>query len=457
VDEQATGLAQSVPLAEPVSQRERISALDALRGFALLGILAMNISSFALHQGFDFHPTSIGNIGKLNLILWAALFVFFEGKMRALFSILFGAGVILLTSRLEKRGEGARAADIFARRNLWLLLIGMLHGYFLWFGDILYSYALTALLFLYPCRKVKPKYLITAGLAVFAVYDVYNITRYEQRRHLIERATIASAAESAGHQLTDEQKEDLKAWQRIWRNAHPDQASLDKEIAEMHGRYAGVFHRYASETVEVESSFYYRFGFCDYLGMMLIGMGLLQVGFLSGQVPFRVYAWTAVIGYGIGVPLGALGTWEAWKWNFDSLSIFRWLLLPYDVQRLAVGLAHASIILMIVKAGALQWISKPLAAVGQTALSNYLGTSVICTLLFNGYGLGLFGKLQFYQLVYVVAGVWLINLVLSPIWLKHFRFGPLEWVWRSLTYWKVQPMRRMDSAAGEGKASRMSK
>ena len=92
--------------------------------------------------------------------------------------------------------------------------------------------------------------------------------------------------------------------------------------------------------------------------------------------------------------------------------------------------------------GALKWATKPLAAVGQTALSNYLGTTVICVLLFDGYGLGLFGKLQFYQLFYVVGAIWIFNLVASSMWLKYFRFGPMEWVWRSLTYWKRQPMVR---------------
>jgi len=219
---------------------------------------------------------------------------------------------------------------------------------------------------------------------------------------------------------------------------------LDKENAEMRGGYAGIFHRYAEITMDTQSTWYYRFGFCDALGMMLIGMGLLQVGFLSGQLPYRVYAWTAAIGYGIGLPMGALSAWEAWWHGFESLALFRWMILPYDLQRLTLGLGHAAVVMMIVKAGALKWITRPLAAVGQTALSNYLGTSVICTLIFNGYGLGLFGKLAFCQLFYVVAAVWAVNLIVSPLWLKYFRFGPVEWVWRSLTYWKMQPMRRTE-------------
>jgi len=435
------------PLAEPVTQRERISAVDTLRGFALLGILLMNISSFALHEGFDFHPTSIGNTGKLNMVLWAVRFVLFEGKMRAIFSMLFGAGVVLLTSRLEKRGEGLRAADIFLRRNLWLVTIGLVHGYFLWFGDILYAYGLTALLFLYPCRKLSARTLIITGLTAFAVTEIYGAVRYENRKHVIERAQAAQAAEAAGQKLSDEQKDNVRAYQRILKAAHPDQEELDKEQAEMRGGYWTVIKRYDAITTELNGAGYYRFGFCDYVGMMLIGMGLLQAGFLSAQLPHRVYAWTAVLGYGVGLPFGALSTWEAWRHGFESLALLRWLLWPYDWQRLAVALAHAAVVLMVVKAGALRWITKPLAAVGQTALSNYLGTSLMCTLIFNGYGLGLFGRLQFYQLFYVVAAVWLINLIASPLWLKYFRFGPLEWMWRSLTYWKLQPMRRSDASS----------
>ena len=444
--ERQSAAAESIALAAPVAERERISAVDTLRGFALLGILVMNIGDYALHEGFDFHPTSIGNIGKFSLILWAVRFVLFEGKMRGIFSMLFGAGVILLTSRLEKRGEGASAADIFLQRNMWLVAIGALHGYFLWWGDILYSYGMTALLFLYPFRKVRASNLILTGIAVAAIFGTDSAVKYEQRKHRMERAMVARAAEAAGQKLTDEQKEDLKSWERSWNAGHPDRAELDKEIAEMRGGYVGIFHRNVATTDETESTWFYHLGFCDTLSMMLIGMGLLRMGFLSGELSYRVYAWTAAIGYGIGLPLGALSAWETVKWNFDSVSIFRWLALPYDLQRLLVGLAHASIVLMIVKSGALKWITRSLAAVGQTALSNYLGTTLICVLLFDGFGFGLFGKLQFYQLFYVVAAIWAVNLAASLIWLKYFRFGPVEWLWRSLTYWELQPMRRVVSS-----------
>ena len=160
--------------------------------------------------------------------------------------------------------------------------------------------------------------------------------------------------------------------------------------------------------------------------------------------------WTAVIGYGVGLPLGVVSTCQVWRHNFAPLAMLQWEFLPYDLQRVFVGMAHAAVVLLMAQAGALRWITRPLAAVGQTALSNYLGTTVVCTMIFDGWGLGLFGRMPFYQLFYVVAGIWLLNLAASTIWLKHFRFGPMEWAWRSLTYWKRQPMRRALAATEPG-------
>jgi len=456
VDAKAERLSVDPAIAEaaapvgPARQSERISSVDVLRGFALLGILVMNIGDFALHEGFDFNPTSIGDIGKLNLLLWAGRFVLFEGKMRAIFSMLFGAGVILLTARLEKRGDGAIAGDIFTRRNMWLTLFGVLHAYFLWWGDILYFYGMTALLFLYPCRKLKARALLIAGAVVVLCGVGYRTIRLESRIHLAQRAEEAKRLQAAGQTLTDAQKDDVKSWDKIVASQHPDQKELEQEMAETRGGYGSVFRHNAPIVIDEQGAGFYRFGFFDSLGMMLLGMGLLHAGFLTGEWKKRAYIATAVIGYGVGLPLGAVCTWQAWRHNFEPLAMVKWEFLPYDVQRVFIGMAHAAVVLLMVKAGALRWITRPLAAVGQTALSNYLATTVICTLIFDGWGWGLFGRLQFYQLFYIVAGIWAVNLVVSSIWLKYFRFGPMEWVWRSLTYWKRQPMRRAEAAARAG-------
>jgi uncharacterized protein len=146
----------------------------------------------------------------------------------------------------------------------------------------------------------------------------------------------------------------------------------------------------------------------------------------------------ALAGYAYGLPVG---TFVVWDWTRNGFELgMRWMTL-YDSTRVAVALAHVAIVMMICKAGILRVVTSPLAAVGQMALTNYLLTSVIVGIVFNGYGFGLFGQLARHQLYYVVAGIWLFQLIVSPIWLRFFQFGPVEWLWRSLTYKKLQPMR----------------
>jgi uncharacterized protein len=181
--------------------------------------------------------------------------------------------------------------------------------------------------------------------------------------------------------------------------------------------------------------------------MMFIGMGLFKLGVFSAARSYRLYAWIAVIGFLIGIPLNSYLAWLAVKSDFDRVT-FAFTHLAYDIERLPVALASMALLMILCKAGALRWLTGRLAAIGQMALSNYVFQSVVCTLVFTGYGFGLYGRLERYQLYYVVAGCWAMSLAASPIWLRHYRFGPLEWCWRSLTYWKKQPMRiRRPSAA----------
>jgi uncharacterized protein len=426
----------------PVTQQERIPSIDIVRGFALLGILVMNITWFGSPEGIDSNPYALGPTTKASVAVWITRVIFFDGKLRALFSMLFGAGVILLTERAEKRGAASEAADIFTRRNMWLVLFGLVHAYFLWTGDVLYYYGVTALLFLYPCRKLSARTLITTGLLVFALSAGVRVYRLETRIHLAQRVSLAKLEEQSGKSLSPKQIEEQDAWNDIAAEYHPDRKTIEAQIAQMRGGYASVFARSVAYNPQAQGLRYYEFLFCDALGMMLIGMGLFRAGFLTGKLTTGTYGIIALLGYGIGVPLGIVMVRETMRSGFDVLTAYKWLYLPFDPQRLCIALANAALLLILIKVGAFQWLTKRLAAVGQTALSNYIGTSILCCLFFNGYGFGFFGRLQLSQLMLVVVAVWCVNLIVSPIWLKYFRFGPLEWVWRSLTYWKREPMLR---------------
>ena len=423
------------PAPRPVTQRERIPTIDVVRGVALMGILFMNISSFSGPLEMYVNPLMVGNHRSYNLFAWVIRWVLFEGKMRAAFSMLFGAGVILLTERAERRGS-RNVADIFLRRNMWLVLFGVLHFYFIWTGDILYWYGLTALLFLYPCRKVRFRNLFIAGVLVLAVgvgSDAYFAMDGIRTRN---QGQAAQALQASGKKLTQDQQDALKKWNDIVEKRKKEH---DADLKAMRGSYLDTLKWHIQWGPQAQAKSYYMLGFTDVLGMMLIGMGLYRMGFLTGALSYRVYGWTIAIGFLLSIPINGFQAWGVIRDNFQPESAW-WVL--YQVGRLTGAVANVALVVLISKAGLFKWLTSRIAAVGQTALSNYLFTSISCTILFNGFGFGLYGKLEYYQLYAVVAVVWALNLILSPIWLRYYQFGPMEWVWRSLTYWKRQPMRR---------------
>ena len=423
------------PIARPVTQSERIPTIDVVRGVALMGILLMNIASFSGPLEMYINPLMVGNHRTYNLIAWTLRWVLFEGKMRAAFSMLFGAGVILLTERAEKRGS-RNVADIFLRRNMWLVLFGVMHFYFVWMGDILFFYGLTALLFLYPCRKVRARNLLIAGVAVLALgvgSDAYQSIDGARTR---DAGLAAQALQKSGKKLTADQQAALKKWNDT---VERRQKEHDEDLKAMRGNYMAALAYHGEWGVKIQADSYYMLGFTDMLGMMLLGMGLYRIGFLTGALNYSVYGWVIAVGFLVSLPINGAQAWGLIRDNFQFES--KWWIL-YQSGRLAGAVAGVAVVVVVSKAGLFPWLLRRIAAVGQTALSNYLFTSISCTLLFNGFGLNWYGKLEYYQIYAVVACVWALNLTLSPIWLKYFQFGPMEWVWRSLTYWKRQPMRR---------------
>lgn len=424
----------------PIVARERISSVDILRGFALLGILLMNIIEFALPINASYNPAVAGGSTGANLALWIFQYVLVDGKMRAIFSMLFGAGVVLLTSQTEKSGGATHVADIYYRRILWLLLFGVIHAYvLLWPGDILYPYALCGLL-LYPLRKLSPRSLIIAGLLVLAVLVPKHLLEAHEINAMHAKAAETERVIASGQEPTQEQQKAQEQWQEKLKERKPDQAHIAENIKTMRGSYPAIFKFFVGLTTNLQSVFFYRWGFWDVAGMMLLGMGLFKLGVFSAVRSRRFYALMAVFGYGIGIPLNAYVAATLLASNFDVLRALT-LATTYDVGRLAIALGHISILLLVYKAGLLKWLTSRLAAVGQMALSNYVMHTVICTLLFYGYGFGLFGQLQRVQLFGVVLAIWSFQLIVSPIWLRYFRFGPVEWVWRQLTYQQRLPLR----------------
>jgi uncharacterized protein len=424
--------------AGPVLGGERIAAMDVLRGVAVLGILLMNITGFAWPFAASFNPTVGGGTTGLNLWVWAVNTVLFEGKMRAIFSMLFGAGMLVLTSRLEQRGLAAESADVYYRRLLWLLAFGLLHAYFIWWGDILFFYAVLGL-FLYPLRRLSARTLMVAGLALLLIGAGRSLWSAMDMRWAQQAGHAAEAAAASGPELTDEQKRALAAWNEQ-RQVGPPAEELSRETAAYRGTYADTLIRRVGFLSSEQPQWLYNYFVFDIGGMMLLGIALLKLRFLDAGLPLRTYVAIAVVGYGIGIPIAALAVSHDIRSGFDSTTMASGTVL-HAVARVPVALGHVAVVMTVWKAGMLRSLTQTLAAVGQTAFSCYIAQSLICTTLFYGYGLGLFGRLERYQQMLVVLAVWLVLLIVSPLWLRRFRFGPLEWLWRSLTYLERQPMR----------------
>ncbi len=431
----------------PTAGADRKVALDTLRGVALLGILLMNIVGMGLPYSYS-NPTNFGGAEGLDLLAWAVNNLFFEGTMRGLFSLMFGAGIVLMTSRAESRGGGIEVADIYYRRTLWLFAFGLIHSWLLlWVGEILYFYAIGGL-FLFAFRKLQPRTLILLGALVLLSLVPKDIYEYMTTQTAWEEAQAAEQVQANladGEELSDEQQEAIDEWKGIEDDAKPSAEKIEKRIEGMRGNYFTIIGTISGPLIWFQSSGLYMFMFFDTVGMMLIGMGFLKLGVITGERTNRFYLLLMLVGYGIGLSINAYETRLLIENNFDIFSSQQ-ANLTYGFGRVAVTLGHIGFWMLICKGGWFGWLTSRLAAVGRMALTNYVMHSVFAAIVFTGIGFSLFGALQRHQLFYVVAAIWLFQLIVSPIWMRHFRFGPLEWLWRSLTYNEKQPMRRQEPA-----------
>ena len=425
----------------PVTSADRISSLDVIRGVALFGILLMNIVGFGLPYAYD-NPTLAGGADGINLFAWQINTLLFEGTMRGLFSILFGAGIVLMTSRAEARDPSIAVADIYFRRNLWLIAFGLIHSWLLLFtGDILYRYGVVAL-FLFVFRKASPRFLIVLGVLVLASLSAKDIYWTMQDRQAFAEAESAQVLLDDGSEISEAQQQAIDSWQETVESAKTSPETIEEMVT---ARKSGYFENIAfnaERIIQGQSYDLYMFTFWDTAGMMLIGMALLKLGILNAERSTRFYLMMIAAGYGIGLFVNAYEVNLLLNSNFGYRAVGQ-AYMTADLGRLSVTLGHVGLVMLICRKAWLSWLTSRIAAVGRMALSSYVMHTIICIFIFFGIGFAMFGELQRYQLYYVVFGIWVFQLIVSPIWLKYYRFGPLEWAWRSLTYNKRQPMKRV--------------
>ncbi len=421
----------------PLIKKERILFLDSVRGIALLGILLMNITAqgttYIFYDKLDLRQSITGP----NLWVWIGEMGLFEGTMRGLFSILFGAGSYLLIKRLEKQHTGLEPADIYYRRLLWLLAFGLINAFlFLWPGDILYPYALLGLL-LFPFRNLSPKVLLLIAFLLIA-FGTYRENRMLfNGKETIVKGRVAEELEKKKKKLTEEQKGDLEKY-KGFKEKHTSAGYMKEaknEIAKVQGKnYAEIFKVYRDVNMEIQSVYFYN-SWWDILLFFFIGMALFKSGFLQGRMNIGLYLGIALIGI-------AAGLWfNYWLMSKQYANKFDGVLLTenvpfaaYQVRRVLQTMGYLSLFIILYKAGFFRRLMDMFAPVGQMAFTNYLMQSIITSIVF--FGFNLYGRLERYELYYVVAVIWVFQIIFSHIWLRYFYFGPFEWLWRALTYLK---------------------
>ena len=434
----------------PVTQGDRIIIIDSVRGIALLGILLMNIMVFALPQQLMMNIYIRNELSGPNYYLWWITGGIFEGTMRGLFTLLFGAGCLLLIQRLEKKQPGLYVADIYYRRLIWLLLFGLLNAFiFLWFGDILYSYAICGL-FLLPFRKMKAGWLLGLGILLMFIstfkstLDIYSAKAIRVKGEKIE----ALLKKNPDLKLTETQEADKTKWEGFKERSKIEnlRKKVDESIKDMHKGYFSIMGTVKDMNVRIQSTLFYTEYFWDIMCLLLIGMALFKWGVLTGGRSKRFYWLMMLTSYTLGLTSGIYELQAMFHTRFDYTRLADKIgIFYYHEKRLLTTLGHLGVIMLLYKYGIARAFLNSMAKVGQMAFTNYLAQSIICAFIFLGFGLGKYGVLQRYQVYLVMAGIWVFQVIFSMVWLRYFYFGPFEWVWRSLTYWKKQPMRKVRS------------
>jgi uncharacterized protein len=414
----------------PVNEAMRIQSLDVLRGVALCGILLLNIIGFGMHSAAYFNPVIDGATQGINFVTWASVDIMFEGSMRCLFSILFGAGVVLFT-------DSGKGASLHFRRNFWLLMLGLFDVYILlWTGDILVTYAIAGAL-LYFARGLKPSRLITVSLVLITMLSVqYYITGIG----LNSVRELATAEQPTDAVLTTDDKQQIQIWEDFRKDFDSNPAEIASELAIRQGGYLANFRFVVSKSADLLLLQIPVYLLWDALAMMMLGMALYKMGFLNAGLQPRVYALAALCGFTTGLTCNVYEVAITINSGFDLLAGFSFVQPTYQVGRLGMAMGYLSLIMLACQLDWLPWLRQRLAALGRMALTNYLGHSLICLVFFVGFAM--VGKLERWMLYPVVVAIWLFQLFFSYWWLERFRFGPVEWLWRVLTYGELQKMRR---------------
>ncbi|EJL28940.1 putative membrane protein [Caulobacter sp. AP07] len=431
----------------PIAKRDRIAVLDVLRGVAVLGILLMNIPIMGMLYDHPLPP--VPATPSLDWIVYTLQDTVFSGAMRGLFTLLFGAGMIVMLSRPGPVQEAA-ATQAYLTRCFALVLLGVANfALFLWPGEILFNYGICGLALLL-FRRADTRVLVVAAAAALVFLAVLLGGQGAERANTLRTAQAAVQAQAAGLPLTEAQAKAVTTRAEMLRRAQPT-AQDRREAYEARTHYPSLLAWSAKTWLGYNWGPRATFVF-ETLGFMLIGMALFRAGVLTGRWSSRFYLTLAVGGFAFGLAVrGALAA-ASWRAGYmPDPGVMAWRGYVYEVGRLPLTLGWVGLVTLVFRHGLIGPLAGVLGAVGRLALTNYVGQSVITSILF--YGLGLVGKFGFAQLMGVAVLIWIVQGVFSVLWLRRYEMGPAEWLLRAVTYGAWRPLGRVTASPSPAPAA----
>ena len=396
-------------LSQPINLKNRIHSLDLIRGFAVLGILIMNITSFSQISMAYMNPTIGAGLEGYNQYFHGFNYIFADTRFMSIFSILFGAGVVLFTQRIEAKGR--RVVALHYKRMFWLLIFGLIHAYFIWAGDILVAYAICgSLVFFF--RKKSIRTLLIMAVILFLIPICLNYMTY--------------------HGMPEEALESTFAF------FYPSIEQIVAQTKIMQGSYIEQMPLRIENALELQTLVFMIDTFWRTSAMMLLGMILYRKGILSADNSTVYYKNMMWVGFVPGLIISCVGLNQVYSYDWSGAYVMNIGANYKFVSGLLMALGYIGLVIWIYKKGIFKKLQNRLQATGRMAFTNYIGMSVICTLIFNGHGLGLYGTFDRFQQFLIVIGAWAIMLIISPKVLKKYQFGPLESMWRKLTYFSFK-------------------
>jgi uncharacterized protein len=409
----------------PTKINERIESLDFLRGIAILGILFINIESFAYPNPWSSWQYGFDNLIDHHTRFW--VYFLTQGKFYTMFALLFGVGFVIFLERIQKKTKGLNALDLYARRLLWLFIFGVLHAYLIWNGDILYHYAICGFLLL-PFRVIKSKYLILTVAFLAALLFIKSYENINKRKKAF--SYYQEALNVPANQRTSDEIKKIKVWEKRYSKKS---AETKKEVQNPKPSYwEGVKRSYEKIKVH-KGEFYHQSLILSTLIVMLIGVLFYRAGIFSDYRSWNYYWLITITLLMVALFINYLRYFH-WTYKDHEAVLQIWKALLFTFPKELLGISYILLFNGIYQKFLKRIRLKVFSKIGRMALSNYIFQSIVLGFIFYGYGFGLFNQFSRFELLGFVVMIWTLQISLSMLWLKYHKQGPLEFIWRKLTY-----------------------